>query len=354
MPLDPTSFRAICGRFVAVYLNFMSRHEQGLCGLTHFGYVRVAPLFFPGVSRVNRTARSSWCGVKARPNLPRGTQRSSQHMQRQRQRRSIQPWQSLQISRLSSGHKTDMQQILEQKFHSIESTLSTRLQEMEHVIQAANDDIAALCHLPLENTTNIENQNFKRIEWHTANTEDKSMQKEKQNVHNRDQLNTITDCYSLNDSNKFWGITRKLLRKTHHTANITITQWQDHSDSLFNMTRKDNDTAIDSQETRAEDFCETTNKSISDEETAEAIRHLKRNKQVDETEFRGKCYNTLILYHFWNYISVLPLTRDICQNFGCLTRDICQNFGQSPLLSQYTRKGMQTRGVITEGFLSLA
>ena len=39
-------------------------------------------------------------------------------------------------------------------------------------------------------------------------------------------------------------------------------------------------------------------------------------KQVDGTEFTGKCYNTQILYHFWNSISMLSLIRDIFQSFG--------------------------------------
>ena len=82
------------------------------------------------------------------------------------------------------------------------------------------------------------------------------MQKEKQIVRKREQLNTIDGSSSLNDtvSNTFWGITRKLVRKTHPTANITITQWQDHFESLLNMTRKDNETAIDGQETQPKYF----------------------------------------------------------------------------------------------------
>ena len=80
------------------------------------------------------------------------------------------------------------------------------------------------------------------------------MQKDKRNVQKREQPNTITDSSSLKDSNKVWEIMQKLSRKTHPTANITTTQWQDHFESLLNATRKDNETAINSQETQAEDL----------------------------------------------------------------------------------------------------
>ena len=44
------------------------------------------------------------------------------------------------------GAQTDMQQTMEQTFRSIESTLKTRLQEMEHSPPTVNDDIAELSH----------------------------------------------------------------------------------------------------------------------------------------------------------------------------------------------------------------
>ena len=50
--------------------------------------------------------------------------------------------------------QADMQQTMEQKFRYTESTLKTRLQEMEHSLQTVNDDIAELSQhqrLSLEN-----------------------------------------------------------------------------------------------------------------------------------------------------------------------------------------------------------
>lgn len=44
------------------------------------------------------------------------------------------------------GAQTDIQQTMEQTFRSIESTLKTRLQEMEHSPPTVNDDIAELSH----------------------------------------------------------------------------------------------------------------------------------------------------------------------------------------------------------------
>ena len=58
------------------------------------------------------------------------------------------------------------------------------------------------------------------------------------NNYKQEQLNTTINSSSSKDSSKFWGVMRNLLRKTHPVADITITRWQNHFESLLNMTGK--------------------------------------------------------------------------------------------------------------------
>ena len=103
-----------------------------------------------GLNRVNVSVQSRGRSENSCSNPHSGFQRNGQHCNdsNEHDRRDHDNDTSLggiavSIKTLIRA-QTDMQQTMEQKFRSMEGTLNTRLQEMEHSQQTVNDNIAEL------------------------------------------------------------------------------------------------------------------------------------------------------------------------------------------------------------------
>ena len=100
------------------------------------------------------------------------------------------------------------------------------------------------------------------------------MQKDKRNLFSKEQVRTLRE--TAKNSDAFWEIVRKLLRKPQPSPNITLDHWQNYFASLL-QTREIGgtpDATLNDGQMEDLEFCEVTDRPISREEIKEAIKHI--------------------------------------------------------------------------------
>ena len=167
MPSGPINFRAVCGRFVAIFIGFMTRRAQlkaamrvhtlrvrTCCRALLLAFVMSTLLYRAGDCEKNPGPPTMNSGVKDNDDNSQSDNTSLNEI-------------AANIKILITSQQ-EMKQTMETKFQSMETSLNTRLQEIEHTLQTANDDIAALNQnmddLVRENTTmkkELQNQRSK-------------------------------------------------------------------------------------------------------------------------------------------------------------------------------------------------